>query len=343
MPRIVFSVVDLPEALPPSRQTSSPCRDLELDVLEDVDRPVERVDAAELEQRHQLGLRSAAEVRLDHQLVRRDLLERALGDLGAVVEGDDPVRDALDDVHVVLDHEDRVAAVRAQLLDQLRDLVRLGRVHPGGGLVEQEQARIGRHRAGDLQAAPVRVRERIRRLVPAVAHQPLAEEAELLLGEGSDRLLLTPHPGRPQDRAHDARPRVAVGRRRHVLLDRHVQEEPKRLERARDALAVDLVRREPDDRLALERDLSLVDLVHARHEVEERRLARAVRPDHAHDLVLVDVEVEVRDHLQAAEGLRDARELEHPRRHQMTSTFFWPKRPSGRIVITAISIAPNST
>jgi hypothetical protein len=25
MPRIVFNVVDFPEALPPSRQTSSPC------------------------------------------------------------------------------------------------------------------------------------------------------------------------------------------------------------------------------------------------------------------------------------------------------------------------------
>ena len=185
--------------------------------------------------------RSAAEVGLDHELVRRDLLERALGDLGAVVERDDPVGDALDDVHVVLDHEDRVAAVRAQLLDQLGDLVRLGRVHPGGRLVEQEQPRVRRHRAGDLEAAAVRVRERVRRLVPAVAHQPLAEEAELLLGQRRDRLLLAPHPGRAQDRAHDARLRVPVGGGHHVLLDRHVQEQPQRLERARDALAVDLV------------------------------------------------------------------------------------------------------
>ena len=44
--------------------------------------------------------------------------------------------------------------------------------------------------------------------------------------------------------------------------------------------------------------------------------------------MLVDVEVEVRDHLQAAERLRDALELEQRRRHQTTSTFFCPKRPS---------------
>src|SRR5438477_7097452 len=40
------------------------------------------------------------------------------------------VRDALDDVHVVLDDENRVAAFVPQLRDQLRDLVRLRRVHP---------------------------------------------------------------------------------------------------------------------------------------------------------------------------------------------------------------------
>ena len=42
-----------------------------------------------------------------------------------------------------------------------------------------------RRRARDLQPPPVRVRERVRGLVPAVAHEPLAEERELLLGERS--------------------------------------------------------------------------------------------------------------------------------------------------------------
>src|SRR5262249_42891755 len=123
---------------------------------------------------------------------------------------------------------------------------------------------------------------------------------------------------------------------------RHVQEEPQRLERPRDALARDLVRRKPDDRLAVEEDVALVRLVDAGDQVEERRLAGAVRADHAHDLVLVHVEVELRDDLEPAEGLRDALQLEHPR-HQTISTFAVPNRPCGLIVITAISSAPKRT
>ena len=64
---------------------------------------------------HFLRHPARAEVRLDHLRRGRDLLERALGDLDPVVERDDAIRDPLDDVHVVLDHEDRVAALGAQL------------------------------------------------------------------------------------------------------------------------------------------------------------------------------------------------------------------------------------
>ncbi len=51
IPSTVFSVVDLPDALPPSRQTSSPRLHLEIQALEDVDLPVVRVDGVELQQR----------------------------------------------------------------------------------------------------------------------------------------------------------------------------------------------------------------------------------------------------------------------------------------------------
>ena len=56
----------------------------------------------------------------------------------------------------------------------------------------------------------------------------------------------------------------------------------------------DLVRLQADDALAVERDVALVRPVDAGDQVEERRLAGAVRPDHADDLALVDVQVEVR-------------------------------------------------
>ena len=47
IPRIVFSVVDLPDALPPEQADELAVADLERDVAEDVDRAVERVHAGE--------------------------------------------------------------------------------------------------------------------------------------------------------------------------------------------------------------------------------------------------------------------------------------------------------
>ena len=246
-------------------------------------------------------------------------------------------------MHVVFDDEDRVAELLAELADQLSDLLRLGGVHPGCGLVQEQQPRVRRHRPRDLEPAAVGVRERVGGLVPAVAHQPLAEERELLLGERGDLALLPAHPGRAQHGAKDPGARVSVGRGHHVLLDGHVQEQPQRLERPRDAPARDLVRGEAHDRLAVEKDLSLVRRVDPRDEVEEGRLARPVRPDHADDLVLVHVQVELGDHLQPAERLGEALQLQHSSSHQPISTFAVPNRPCGRIVITAISSAPKRT
>ncbi len=135
-----------------------------------------------LSDRHSYGLREclgvAAQVGLDDAGVVRDVVEAALGDLDPVVERHDAVGDPLDDVHVVLDHEDRESELVAQAGDHLGHLVRLLRVHPGGRLVEQQQPRLGGERAGDLEPAAVGVGEHIRGLVPAVAHQPLTEEPE---------------------------------------------------------------------------------------------------------------------------------------------------------------------
>jgi hypothetical protein len=215
---------------------------------------------------------------------------------------------------------------------------------PAAGLVEQEQPRLRGRRAGDLEAAPVGVREGVRGLVPPVAHQPLAEEREPLLRERPDLALLAPLAGRPEDRAEGPRARVAVGRRHDVLADGHVEEQAQRLEGARDSLACDQVRLEAGDALAREDDVALRRLVDAGDEVEERRLAGAVRADHGDDLALVDVEVEPGDDLQAAEGHRHLPELQELLRcgHQMISTRFSPSRPCGRAIIVATRIAPST-
>ena len=103
---------------------------------------------------------------------------------------------------------------------------------------------------------------------------------------------------------------MAVRGRHHVLAHAHVEEQPQRLERAGDPALRDLVRLESLDALAGEHDVSVGRLVDAGDQVEERRLPGAVRADHADDLALVDVEVEIVDDREAAERHRDAAQLE---------------------------------
>jgi hypothetical protein len=168
------------------------------------------------------------------------------------------------------------------------------------------------------------------------SHQPLPEEREALLGEALDFLLLAPHSRRAHDRAEDARARVRPRGRHDVLLHRHVQEQAERLERACDPARGDLVRLEPEQRLVLEEDVAVVRPVHAGDEVEERRLAGAVRADDADDLTLGDVQVEILDHGEPAEALRDVPQLEH----QTISTRDVPSSPCGRAFMRTMRMTP---
>src|SRR2546423_8960586 len=75
-------------------------------------------------------------------------------------------------------------------------------------------------------------------------------------------------------------------------------------------------------------------------QVEHGRLAGAVRSNHADDLALVDVQGQMVDHLQAAEGLRDVAKLEQ-RHGQTISTREVPKIPDGRTFMITTSSAPS--
>ena len=318
MPRIVFSVVDLPEALPPSRQTSSPSPDGEVHPLQDVDLAVVGVDGLELEQRRDgVHFVAAAFVPRYASTTRGSVATASnvpSAILIAVVERDDAVRDALDDVHVVLDHEDRVAALRAQLRDQLRDLVRLVRVHPGGGLVEQEHARLrspsrARSRAGAGSRTRASRRAGSSGSPSAAARRTTSfSSASAAISRSSRRI-----PGvRRIERTTPARvgPYAAAITFSFTVMFRNsrsvwnVRATPR---------CVILCGEQADERLRPSSRMSpAIGLVDAGDQVEERRLAGAVRPDHADDLALVDVQVEVVDHLQAAERHRDPRQLEQP-------------------------------
>src|SRR5207253_1605854 len=101
-----------------------------------------------------------SEIDLRDLQVVLDLPHRSLGELLALMEDGDLVRDLADEAHVVLDHHDRARA--RDLLDQLRGRVRLVAGHPGGWLVEQHEPRLRGHHHPDLEPLLLAVGERVR-------------------------------------------------------------------------------------------------------------------------------------------------------------------------------------
>ena len=197
---------------------------------------------------------------------------------------------------MVLDEEHRELEVVADPPDEGTELGDFLVVQAARGLVEEEQPRLCDERASELDALLDPVRQRRRRKQRAIAE---THDVEHLV-----RLLL-PHastsPVRPDE---------------HVLEHRHRAEELDVLERPRDALPDDPVRRRPQDRGAVEQHLPGVRLVEPGDDVERSRLARAVRPDEPGDVPLFDVEGDAVERDDAAEAQGDVPYFEegHPRR-----------------------------
>ena len=125
-----------------------------------------------------------------------DLGGRALGDLLAVVEHRDALGDAHDDLHVVLDQQDRHRPLLAEPGEEVGERGRLLRVHAGGRLVEQEQLRLRRERARELEPALVAVGEVLAR---ARRRRGRARSSGGARAPALARLaLLPPHPGVPK-------------------------------------------------------------------------------------------------------------------------------------------------
>ena len=81
------------------------------------------------------------------------------------------VRDAHDQLHVVLDQQHHDAEAR-KIGQQMPEPLGVGIVEPGGRLVEQQDARGERERPRDLDQALVDMRQRARERFerPAIAH-----------------------------------------------------------------------------------------------------------------------------------------------------------------------------
>ena len=71
-------------------------------------------------------------------------MRSAFGDLFAVIEHRNPFADAHDDPHVMFDEKDGEAKFFLRESDELHELDFFGRVHSGGGFIQQEKFRPGR-------------------------------------------------------------------------------------------------------------------------------------------------------------------------------------------------------
>ena len=89
-----------------------------------------------------------------------------------------------------------------------------------------------------------------------------------------------------------------------VVHDAEIAEDAAELEGARDAFGCQRFRRKPGDIAPFETDFAGVWPVEPGHEVEQRRLAGAIRADDADEVAFGEIEIDGVDGGQAAETAR---------------------------------------
>src|SRR6478609_7218690 len=186
IPEIARMVVVLPAPLAPIRVTSSPSStDNEMPCSASI-----RPYATFMSLISSRGIVGHPQVGGDNRGVVADLGRQTFGDLLAELQYHDPVGHPHHQPHVVLDQQHRVP-VRPDLADQILQRGLLGRVEPGGRLVQAQQFRFGGQRPGDLQPALVAVGQ-----IPGLLGGAGADAHEFQQGQPSvDRVaLLMPVP-----------------------------------------------------------------------------------------------------------------------------------------------------
>src|SRR5687767_6321329 len=246
------------------------------------------------------------EVGVEHGLVLADLFGRSLGDLATVVEHDHPVGDVHHHAHVVLDEGDGGAELAVDVKDEARHVLLLLDVHARHRLVEQKQRRLGGERAAELHA--------LLQPVGQLAGRSLADGLDL--EEVDDALhlgpvgQLLPLGGAPPERVEqEVASHLQETSGHEVVEHAHATKQGDVLERSRDAERGHVGRRQVRALAALELDAPLVRMVEAAHDVQQRRLAGAVRPDDREDLAATDLEAHLAQRQQRTEADADVLDL----------------------------------
>lgn len=214
--------------------------------------------------------------------VGADLRRRPLCDLAAILKDDDPLANPHDDLHVVLDQQDAQSELVLREADQVHQVDFFGGVHPCGGLVEQEKLRLRRERADNLQTALVAVGKRFARTVPMLEQAEDPEQFEHMRTNLPFLIMVSPP---PEDGVGNPVPEMHVAGGPDIVKNAQRPEEPDVLKRPRDPAPGDPVGALAGNIHPVERHPPGSRRIDPGHHVEDRRLARTVRPDEADELV----------------------------------------------------------
>ncbi len=124
----------------------------------------------------------------------------AFRDLAAEIQHHDAVGDIHHHAHVVLDHHHGHAELFVEIDDVARHVLLFLEVHAGHRLVEQDQLRLQRHGAGELDALAQAVGQGAG---GGLAHRLQVEEIDDLLDLAAMLELLAPRAGQPVQRSRD--------------------------------------------------------------------------------------------------------------------------------------------
>ena len=263
------------------------------------------------------------------------MVERPLCEHRALVQHRHAAIQPADELHVLFDHDDRVAL--GQPLQQGGGVFAfLGR-HARGGLINQKQARVLRQQHPDLEPLLLPVAQDARLPVEIVAEADLGGD----FGDARAVGIADPVEHRGQRSARLAE------RDAQVVPDALILEDGGALELAPDAGLRDLGLGHLQERLAQIAPAHgpLVGSRLAGDDIHEGGLARPVRPDHRAQLGAADGEAEVVDRAEAVEADRNALHLEK-RAHGLSFRTIWstsPPSPFGAKSVTSTKPRPSST
>src|SRR6516162_202790 len=260
------------------------------------------------------------------------LLRGTVGDLLAGNQYHEPCREAHHRTHDVLDQDDRDALL-VEADQHHQDLLDLGRRQAGHRLVGEQQPRGAGDRAGELELAHFDLGQIARQPARLVGEPDIIEQCQAALADGTIRK------PRPDPGIHRVEERNA-----QIVDEAEAAKGFGQLKAPGKPEPCALVCRQAVDCAAVKGDIAAVVVQCTGKAVDQRTLARAVRPDQPEPLTGIDGEIDALERDKAAKALAETADLEQ-RRHQrsLARRRAWtsPTMPLGAIITKAINSTPT--